>query len=136
MHIIPQSWSHLHILISVFPAIGFAIGIAFYIAGMRTNNDVTRKSCLALFALLGLLSVPIYISGAGAMTAAEANTRFSKDMVATHYTWGLVGAAILLIAGIAAAIELLRSWQARRAAGDPFRLVLLLSVAALIATAA
>src|SRR5215472_10152507 len=134
MHIIPQSWSHLHILISVFPTIGFAIGIGFYIAGLRTHNDLTRKVCLALFALLGLLAIPIYVSGTGAMTAAASNTRFSKDMIATHYTWGLVALAILLIAGIAAAVELWRSWQARRAISDPFYLVLGLSVAALIVT--
>jgi uncharacterized membrane protein len=135
MHIIPQSWSHLHILISVFPSIGFAIGIGFYIAGLRTHNDLTRKVCLALFALLGLLAIPIYISGAGAMTAAASNTRFSKDMIATHYTWGLAALAVLLIAGIAAAIELARSSRAGRVGGDRFFLVLGVSVAALIVTA-
>jgi hypothetical protein len=135
MHIIPQSWSHVHILISVFPTIGFAIGIGFYIAGLRTNNDLTRKVCLALFALLGLLAIPIYISGTGAMAAATANTRFSQDMITTHYNWGLVGLAILLIAGIAAAVQLGRSWQTRRAAADPFYLILGLSFAALILTA-
>src|SRR6476660_2851799 len=118
MHIIPQSWSHLHILVSVFPTIGFAIGIGFYIAGLRTNNDLERKVCLALFALLGLLAIPIYVSGTGAMTAAATNTRFSKDMIAAHYNWGLGALAILVIAGLAAAIELLRSWQARRASSD------------------
>jgi uncharacterized membrane protein len=136
MHIIPQSWSHVHILISVFPAIGFAIGLGFYIAGLRTNNDLSRKACLALFALLGLLAVPIYVSGQGAMTAAEANTRFNKDMIAPHYNWGLIALGILVLAGIAAAIELWRSYQARRPAGDPFRAILGLSVIALIATAA
>src|SRR5215831_6482652 len=135
MHIIPQSWSHLHILISVFPAIGFAIGIGFYIAGLRTGNDVTRKICLALFALLGLLAIPIYVSGAGAMAAAASNTRFSKDMITTHYNWGLAALAILLIVGVAAAVELWRSWQARRPAADPFHLVLGLSFVALILSA-
>ena len=95
MHIIPQSWSHVHILIGVFPAIGFAIGLGFYIAGLRTNNDLSRKACLALFALLGLLAVPIYVSGQGAMTAAESNTRFNKDMIAPHYNWGLIALGIL-----------------------------------------
>jgi len=135
MHIIPQSWSHLHILISVFPAIGFAIGLGFYIAGLRSKNDVTRKICLALFSLLGLLAIPIYVSGAGAMAAAASNTRFSKDMIATHYNWGLAALAVLTLVGIAAAVELWRSSQARRPAGDPFYLVLGLSSVALIVTA-
>jgi len=136
MHIIPQSWSHLHILISVFPAIGFAIGLGFYIAGLRTKNDFTRKTCLALFVLLGLLAIPIYISGAGAMTAAAANTRFNKDMIGPHYTWGLVALGVLVVTGIAAGVELLRSWQARRPAGDPFRAILGLSIVALVLSAA
>ena len=31
MHVIPHSWSHLHILIGVFPPVGLAFIIGFYI---------------------------------------------------------------------------------------------------------
>ena len=124
MHLIPQSWSHLHILISVFPSIGLVIVLGFYIAGFRTGNDFTRRTCLVLFGMLALLSIPIYVSGVGSTAALSGNPRFSKDVINTHYGWGMAALAVLAIAGVVALIELWRSWRARRASHDPFHLVL------------
>jgi uncharacterized membrane protein len=131
MHLIPQSWSHLHILISVFPSIGLAIGLGFYIAGFRTGNDFTRRICLVLFGMLVLLSIPIYVSGVGSMAALSATPRFPKDMMDTHYTWGMAALAVLAIGGVVACVELWRSWRARRASGDPLHLMLGLAIVTL-----
>src|SRR5437868_6380338 len=118
MHVIPQSWSHLHILIGVFPTIGFLIVLGVYIAGLRTRNDVVRRVCLVLFALLGLLSILIYVSGIGSAAALSGNAHFSKDLINTHYTWGVVAILALLITGALAAFELWRSWRVRRPLHD------------------
>jgi len=131
MHLIPQSWSHLHILISVFPSVGLVIVLGFYIAAIRTGSDFVRRTCLVLFGFLALLSVPIYVSGIGSMAALSANPRFSKDAINTHYDWGMVALAIVAAAGIAAWVELWRSWRACRTSGDPFHLVLGLTTVAL-----
>jgi hypothetical protein len=88
MHVIPQSWSHFHILISVFPSIGFAIGLGFYIAALRTGSEFAKRLCLLLLGLLALLSIPIYLSGAASM-AALSRSRFSADAMSLHYGWGL-----------------------------------------------
>src|SRR5579864_7007026 len=128
MHLIPHSWSHLHILISVFPTVGFLFVIGVYIAGIRTGNDFVRRTCLALFALLALLSIPIYISGTGSSAALSENPRFSKEAIATHYVWGVAALAVLVISGVLAGIELWRSWRARRVSGDPFHLLLGLAI--------
>src|SRR5258706_12856889 len=74
--------------------------------------------------MLALLSIPIYVSGIGSMAALSDNARFSKDAIATHYVWGVAALAVLVIAGIAAGVELWRSWRARRGSRDPFPLVL------------
>lgn len=134
MHVIPQSWAHLHILVSVFPPIGFAIGLGFYIAGLRTGNDVTKRFCLLLFGLLGLLSIPIYVSGAASMAALAGTPRFSGAVMQMHYVWGLASLAVLLAAGGVAAFELWKAWSARRPAGDPMHLVLGFSILALVLT--
>src|SRR5438105_9050008 len=128
MHVIPQSWSHVHILISVFPTVGFLFVLGVYIAGLITGNDFVRRVCLAMFGMLALLSIPIYFSGTGSMAALSENPRFSKDAIATHYRWGVVALAVLVISGVLAGIELWRSWRARRASGDPFHLVLGLAI--------
>ena len=54
MHVIPQSWSHLHILVSVFPSVGLVFVLGFYIAAFATNSEAMKRICLLLF---GALSV-------------------------------------------------------------------------------
>src|SRR5258707_4342127 len=88
MHVISQSWSHLHILVSVFPSFGLLFVLGFYITGFRTDNDGVRRTCLVLFGLLGLLSVPIYLSGGGSMTALSKTPQISKAMMNSHAGWG------------------------------------------------
>jgi hypothetical protein len=102
MHVIPQSWSHVHILISVFPSVGLAIVLGFFIAGLRTGNEVTKQICLTMFALVALLSIPIYFSGNAATTALTGNARFSKDMITTHYAWAVPALAVLVLTGVLA----------------------------------
>src|ERR1700710_2239107 len=109
MHIIPQSWSHLHILIGVFPSIGLAIGLCIYAVGLRTGDEFTRRICLVLFCLLALLSVPIYVSGAGSMAALADNPRFTKEAMNAHYLWGSIAIGVLAISGIWAGLVLWRS---------------------------
>src|SRR6266446_7992618 len=123
MHVIPQSWSHLHILISVFPSVGLLLVLGVYIAGFRTGNDFVRRTCLFVFAMVGLLSIPILVSGLLSMADLSANPRFAKDAINTHLIWGMVALGVLLISGAVAGFELWRSWRARRPSGDPFHLV-------------
>ena len=128
MYLIPQSWSHVHILISVFPTVGFLFVLGVYIAGLLAGNDFAKRVCLAMFALTGLLSIPIAFSGVRSMDSLSANPRFPKDAIATHYIWGLAALAILLITEVLAGVELWQSWRARRPVRDPFHLVLGLSL--------
>jgi len=134
MHLIPQSWSHLHILISVFPSIGLVFVLGFYITGILTGSDFIRRTCLVLFGMLALLSIPIYISGGGSMAALSGNPRFSEDMINTHNGWGMAALVVLVIAGVVAWIEQWRSWRARRACNDPLHLVSGLATVALALT--
>jgi len=134
MHVIPQSWSHLHILIGVFPTVGFLFGLGVYVAGLMTGKDFVRRVCLAMFCVLGLLSIPIYASGIRSMADLSENSRFSKDAIATHYVWGVAALAVLVISGCVAGFELWRSWRARRSIRDPFHLVSGLAIVALVFT--
>jgi hypothetical protein len=131
MHVIPQSWPHVHILISVFPSFGLVFVLGFYIAGFLTNNDGIRRTCLFLFGLLALLSIPIYLSGDGSTVALAGNPRFARGAINTHYTWSMAALLALAVTGVVAWVELLRSWRAGRASHDPLHLVMGLAVIAL-----
>jgi uncharacterized membrane protein len=110
MHLIPQSWSHLHILVSVFPSVGLIFALGFYITAFFTNNEAMKRSCLVAFGVLGLLAIPTYFSGDGSMAALSANPKFTEDMVSAHQGWGVASLIVLALTGIAAWIAL---WQFR-----------------------
>ena len=128
MHLIPQSWSHLHILVSVFPSFGLVCVLGFYIAGLLTDNNVTKRTGLVLFAVLALLSVPIYLSGAGSLSG---NPRFSSAAMNTHYVWGIVALVALVLTGVGAVVALALSGSSGREAHYARRLVLGLAVVTL-----
>jgi uncharacterized membrane protein len=131
MHVIPQSWSHLHILVSVFPSFGPVFVLGFYITGFLTDNDGIKRTCLVLFGMLALLSVPTYFSGDGSMAVLSKNPQISKEMMNTHYGWGMAALLVLVMTGIVAWVELWRSRRAGRASNDPLHLVLGLAIVTL-----
>jgi hypothetical protein len=134
MHFIPQSWSHVHILAGVFPSIGFLLGLGFYIAGLRSGNDFLRRVSLVLFIALGLLAIPILVSGLGSEAALAGDARFPTGLIETHEMWGLVALGVLVLTGLAAAFQLWLARSGKRPTRDPFLVVLGLSVASLVLT--
>ena len=72
MHIIPQSWSHLHILVSVFPSFGLLFVLGFYFSGLYADNKGLIRTCLIFFVGLALLALPTYLSGVRAIAAFSA----------------------------------------------------------------
>ena len=112
MHLIPRSWSHLHMLVSVFPSVGLVFVLGFYLTALKTHNEFMKRSCLGAFGILGLLAIPTYFSGIGSMAALSHNPKISQDMMNTHYYVALFALAGIVITGAAAWFEL---WRYRRA---------------------
>ena len=92
MHLIPASWSHFHILVTVFPSIGLVFVLGAYMTGMITGNEGLKRICLGLFVLLGLLVLPVFFSGEYSMAQlmAAKSPRMSESMLDLHYGWGIV----------------------------------------------
>ncbi len=111
MHVIPQSWSHLHILVSVFPSVGLVFVLGLYVTAMVTNNEVMKRTGLLLFGILGLLAIPTYFSGDGSNAALSQDPKVSQDLVDDHFGWGVVALTALVLTGVAALIAL---WRFRR----------------------
>jgi uncharacterized membrane protein len=131
MHLIPQSWAHLHILVSVFPSVGLIFALGFYVTAFFTSNEALKRSCLVAFGILGLLAIPTYFSGDGSMDALSQNPKFSEDMVSAHQGWGVASLAVLAMTGIAAWIALWRFRRAERVSDNALHLVLGLALVTL-----
>jgi uncharacterized membrane protein len=108
MHLIPASWSHLHMLVSVFPSVGLIFVLGFYAAALKWHSETMKRTCLAAFAILGLLAIPTYFSGTGSAADLAQNPHFSQAMINTHYYVALFALAGIVVTGAAAAYELWR----------------------------
>jgi uncharacterized membrane protein len=98
---------------------------------MLTDNNGIKRTCLVLFAMLALLSAPTYFSGNGSMAVLSGNPKMSKDMMNTHYGWGMAALVALVVTGVAALVALLRSGRADRGSNIALRSVLGLAIVAL-----
>src|ERR1700693_2062819 len=97
MHLIPQSWAHLHILVSVFPSFGLVIVLGFYLAGFLGDNEGIQRTCLVLFRWLALLSIPTFFSGQGSISPLSGNTKVPRGLMNFHYWWGAAALVALIL---------------------------------------
>jgi uncharacterized membrane protein len=131
MHLIPASWSHFHILVTIFPSIGLVFVLGFYVAAMVADNEAMKRSCLVLFVILGLLAIPTYLSGDHSMELLSQDPKISKDLMNAHYGWGLTSLAVLAMTGAAALIALWRFRRGKRLSDNALHLVLGLAIVTL-----
>jgi uncharacterized membrane protein len=131
MHLIPQSASHLHLILSLFPSIGLIFVLGFYVTALVTNDAATKRSCLLLFGILGLLTIPTYLSGDRSMAVLSRDPKVSQDLMTTHFGWGLTSLALLVLTGATALIELWRSRRAEQLSNNALHLVLGLAIVSL-----
>jgi uncharacterized membrane protein len=131
MHLIPASWAHLHILVSIFPSVGLIFVVGVYVAGLVANSELTKRISLYLIAALGLLAIPTYISGMASMSGFVGNADFSQEMVNAHYVWGIVASIALLAAAAAAGFELYKTRRAQILSGQMGYIILVLALVAL-----
>jgi uncharacterized membrane protein len=108
MHLIPQSWAHLHILVSVFPSVGLIFAIGIYVAAVIAKSEQMKKTGLVFIGILALLAIPTYLSGDHSAADLAKDPKFTEDAVANHLGWGIAALAMLGITGLTAWITLLR----------------------------
>src|SRR6266478_2578607 len=84
MHLIPASWSHLHILVSVFPSVGLIFVLGFYVTSLVTNNELMKRGCLTASGILSLLAIPVYLSGYGSMSVLSHDPIVFYCKIDTH----------------------------------------------------
>src|SRR5580765_564748 len=128
LHIIPDTWSHLHMLVSVFPLVGLLFVVGFYVAAIVTNNDRQKRTCLLAIGLIALLGIPTYMSGDGSATMLPAERMISEDRIFYHFGWGWAALSLLFLTGIVSWIELFRSSGSGRPSNNAVHLVLGLSL--------
>ncbi len=132
MHLIPQSAAHFHLLVSVFPSVGLIFILGIYIAGIVSNNETAKRTSLFLFVVLAVLAVPTFLSGDYSTAALSPNmARVSRELTDSHYSWGVVALAVLVLTGLVALVALLRFAGKEGVSQNTLHLVLGLAVVTL-----
>ncbi|MSP94720.1 MAG: hypothetical protein EXR00_05570 [Alphaproteobacteria bacterium] len=133
MHVIPESWSHLHILVTVFPSVGLLLLLGLYGGAFLWNNEMMKRTCLVSFAILGILAIPTYFSGEYATAAVlAADDMINEVTLDQHVFWGYFALTLLVAMGTAAGYELWRFRSRGSLSLNALHLVLGLAVATMV----
>ncbi|MBI79793.1 MAG: hypothetical protein VYC50_01855 [Pseudomonadota bacterium] len=111
MDLIPTSPQHIHILLNHFPSVGTIIAICIFIIAFFYNISILKRTSLFIFVILGLLSIPTYITGAATRWAIQGNPGINFDIIMAHQDAALAAFIGLGITGLVAWLAL---WQERR----------------------
>jgi uncharacterized membrane protein len=118
-------------LVSVFPSVGLIFAIGFYVAAMGTDNEGMKRTALLALGILGLLSIPTYLSGDGSVDLVAKIARTDQNALSAHYGWGIAALTVLALMGIAAWVALWRFRNLPRVSRNSLHLVLGLALATL-----
>ena len=106
-----MSLDHLHLLLNHVPTVGAVAALALLLLGfVRRNEHLTHAGLEALY-VVALLTLPAYISGAGAYRELRNASGVSDIAVRLHQDVALWGFIWIELAGFVAWMAL---WQTRR----------------------
>src|SRR6185312_4304536 len=101
MNLIPDTWPHFHLLVSVFPSIGLIFAIGLFIGSMVTKNVQMQRVGLFVFGGLAVLGVPTLFSG---IWSESVLTRpgIPEDAGGGHMLWAYFALFFLAVTGVVA----------------------------------
>jgi uncharacterized membrane protein len=94
-----MSFTHLHLLLNHFPVIGVIIAIGILFFSFVKKNSAVGKVALALFSILGAVSVIVFFTGEPAEEAIEKLPGFSEAITEKHEEAALVATIALASLG-------------------------------------
>src|SRR5437660_12653743 len=108
-----MDFPHLHLLLNHFPIIGTIVGVGLFLISFLVKTDDLRRSSLIVFVVMALLTIPTFMTCAGAQEKMVADSSVSNALIQRHEGAAELAAWLMEITGALAAVAL---WQwARRA---------------------
>jgi hypothetical protein len=103
--------AHLHLLLNHWPIIGTFIATGLLLVALLARSEDLEEVTLALFALLGLVAIPAYLSGPLVQDVVRTEAGIAEALVESHQGAALLALVALLVTGSVAWVGL---WQMRR----------------------
>ncbi|MCI0406098.1 MAG: hypothetical protein L0Z48_03415 [candidate division Zixibacteria bacterium] len=76
--------AHLHLIINHFPVVGTFMAFLVLLLGWLGKKPALQKTALILFVFVGLISIPVYVSGNGAEDIVEKFPGISHEAIEAH----------------------------------------------------
>ena len=105
---------HLHLLLNHFPTVGFIVGLGLFLVGVVGKSEDLKRAALAVFVMISLLTIPVYVSGSAAQFAIQDSPDVSVPSIAAHRDTALLALVLMELTGLFAWVGL---WQYFRASG-------------------
>lgn len=86
---------HLHLILNHFPIVGAVLASMLLAIALVRRSDELVKVSLSLFALIGLVSVVVFLTGEPAEEAVEHLAGFSHGVVERHEESALVATIVM-----------------------------------------
>lgn len=102
---------HLHLILNHVPTVGAAIALGLLLLSLLRRNDQLTRVAFEVFCVVGLLTLPAYLSGVGTGQAIEKLPDISKDAIARHHDGALLASFLMLWTAGAAWLGV---WRFRR----------------------
>jgi len=103
-----MSWAHIHLALNHVPVIGILLAVLLLgIALLRQKYELQRTSYW-LIAGLALLALLVYLTGEPAEELVEGLPGYSEALVEHHEEVALIATIGMAVAGLAAAVALVR----------------------------
>ena len=103
--------AHLHLVMNHVPTVGSVAALGLLLLGYVRRNDHLKHVGLEVLFIIALLTLPVYVSGAVALSEIRNRPEVSVDAVKIHQDVALFGFIWMEFAGFVAWVAL---WQWRR----------------------
>lgn len=123
--------SHVHLVLNHIPVIGSVAVLGLLLLALVRRSADLRRAGLEVAVIVGMLTLPAYLTGVGAQPPSEERTELLKAAIGAHHDAALLGSTFMLLTAMFAWIGL---WQTRRLAEPArgvFGAVMVLSTATL-----
>jgi hypothetical protein len=100
-----------------WPIIGAFIGLALFLIALMTRNYDLKQASLVLFAVLAVLSIPVYLSGNAAADALKKQPGWPTTLVNSHEGAAMLAFLALELTGIFSIFAL---WPSTKSAKTEF----------------
>jgi hypothetical protein len=97
------SLAHLHLLLNHVPVLGTYFGLVCLALSLMLRSTELQRIALVIFVLVGLLALPVYLTGPHAVEAVRTLPEVSHEHVQTHTTFGLASLLLAIFVGIRSA---------------------------------